>query len=168
MRRKLTWYTALATLAVCILATLVWRYLYQPIASFNLGKGRHISIWSEWIFHDTGVRQMMCEIRDANGALGLPRYLGGDWGKPLEFRLAFADDKNLACVWSPKPGSPDLYMIIYDAQSRDCYTLYYQDDTMRMPHVRKRWMERYARLRAANLELPEVWSLTEESWAGHK
>src|SRR5262245_26479653 len=99
-RGRWAWNAAAITVAVRVAGTLIWRHLYRPVARFDLGNGRTISIWSEWHFDGLGTRMLMGEVRDARGALGRPCYLGEHWpNKPLEFRLVFADERNLACVY---------------------------------------------------------------------
>lgn len=140
---------ALAPFFVC--GGAFW-WLHQPsgreIGRHNLGHGRHLHIWSKgdaW-----GDPVCVCYRITQNGReLCSATFIGVDHGEQFEFRTAFADNGNLACVYEVNLAADDSeFLIIYDAEHHETWP---RDDK-----DRSRWLALYAKLRAANPDFPRV------------
>lgn len=137
----------------------VWSAFERPrfYQRFEIGGGRTLTVWSirRDFLHDfdPDPNPLMVYYRVDMGTRELvPKtFLDHDDEGDYRFRVASADEGQLACVYEVNRASEDpSLLLMYDAQSGESWPRTGRETG----EVSDRWRERYGRLKAENPELP--------------
>jgi len=116
----------------------------RQIASYDLSDGYSIKVWDKCRWGDDFCPYVYYEIAKFDSIIVPTTYIAIDRNYKFDMKIVFAEKGNLVCVYDTKLWTENV-LFIFDKRSGESWPrLHYPDQ----------WVERYARLKLENPNLP--------------
>ena len=131
---------------------------YQSVASFNLGDGYCLRIWTydDWFDIDQQCPLYYYSVSHGPREVVPPSNMGEVCGQDARFEIVFADHGQLACVYTAEPVPFMGNAIVFDLRTQQTwpYHAYHNHAGHEVP--KERWLERFQKLVDENPGIPRL------------
>jgi hypothetical protein len=127
---------------------------YENIGRFNIGDGYALYVWTH-IDHfeiEPGFPRVYYQITRGSRVVVRHGYIGLHRGELFDFKIVFAENGQLACVYN---GSTSAFLL-FDLRTEESYPRHSHHDANGRPIPMDRWVERVRILRRENPGMPQV------------
>ncbi len=153
----------------------VWSvWPYRPVASFDLGDGYTLRLWTKYDHLDLDTRfpTLYYHVTMGTNEVVPTTFLGAIRGgvvpgdvreEDLSFKLRFANRGRLACVYEEHDAAKDAFFgVMFDLDSGESWPRHSHYDEASKPIPKERWLDRYLKLRHDNPAMPKVRGFEQE------